>query len=157
MFLTGITLLVSYQFVVLSALPLELFPDLRCSYNYDLQVHTHRGDRSTKELNFKINARVCTCSWFKKRINYNIKNILGLLSFLNGVTKFNSCFMIDLWQGYEVNHPKQTILSLHVLSGILRSLIGVWLQFYFSTIFSSSTVYCVESQLIVVESSLKLV
>ena len=106
MFLIGITLLASYQFVVLSALPFELFPDLRCSYNYDLQVHTHRGDRSTKELNFKINARVCNIHVVGLK-----KNIMALLSFLNGVTKFNSCLMIDLWQGYEVNHRKQTIFS----------------------------------------------
>ena len=39
---------------------LELFPGLKCSYNYDLEVHTHRGKRSTKELNFKINAQVCS-------------------------------------------------------------------------------------------------
>jgi hypothetical protein len=37
---------------------LDLFPGLQCSYNYDLEVHTHRGKRSTKELNFKINAQV---------------------------------------------------------------------------------------------------
>ena len=37
---------------------LEIYPGLQCSYNYDLEVHTHRGERSTKELNFKINARV---------------------------------------------------------------------------------------------------
>ena len=105
MFLIGITLLASYQFVVLSALPFELFADLRCSYNYDVQVHTHRGDRSTKELNFKINARVCTYVVGLK------KNIMALLSFLDEVTKFNSCLMIDVWQCYEFNHRKQTILS----------------------------------------------
>ena len=38
---------------------LELLPGLQCSYNYDLEVHTHRGKRSTKELNFNINAQVC--------------------------------------------------------------------------------------------------
>ena len=38
---------------------LEIYPGLQCSYNYDLVVHTHRGERSTKELNFKINAKVC--------------------------------------------------------------------------------------------------
>jgi hypothetical protein len=38
---------------------LQIYPGLQCSYNYDLEVHTHRGERSTKELNFKINARVC--------------------------------------------------------------------------------------------------
>ena len=37
---------------------LEIYPGLQCSYNYDLVVHTHRGERSTKELNFKINAKV---------------------------------------------------------------------------------------------------
>ena len=37
---------------------LELFPGLQCSYNYDLEVHTHRGERSTKEVNLKINAQV---------------------------------------------------------------------------------------------------
>jgi hypothetical protein len=45
---------------------LEIYPGLQCSYNYDLEVHAHRGERSTKELNFKINARVsfgdiCSC------------------------------------------------------------------------------------------------
>lgn len=38
---------------------LELFPGLKCSYNYDLEVHAHRGERTTKELNFKVNAQVC--------------------------------------------------------------------------------------------------
>jgi hypothetical protein len=38
---------------------LEIYPGLQCSYSYDLEVHTHRGERSTKELNFKINTRVC--------------------------------------------------------------------------------------------------
>ena len=37
---------------------LEIYPGVQCSYNYDLEVHTHRGERSTKELNFKINAKV---------------------------------------------------------------------------------------------------
>ena len=37
---------------------LELFPGLQCSYNLDLEVHTHRGKRSTKELNFKMNGQV---------------------------------------------------------------------------------------------------
>ena len=37
---------------------LELFPGLQCIYNYDLEVHTHRGERSTKEVNLKINAQV---------------------------------------------------------------------------------------------------
>ena len=40
---------------------LEIYPGLECSYNYDLVVHTHRGERSTKELNFKINAKVFLC------------------------------------------------------------------------------------------------
>ncbi len=26
---------------------LELFPGLQCSYNYDLELHTHRGKHST--------------------------------------------------------------------------------------------------------------
>jgi hypothetical protein len=38
---------------------LEIHSGLQCSYNYDLEVHTHRGERSTKEVNFKINAKVC--------------------------------------------------------------------------------------------------
>ena len=38
---------------------LELIPGLKCSYNYDFEVHAHRGERTTKELNFKINAKVC--------------------------------------------------------------------------------------------------
>ena len=38
---------------------LELIPGLKCSYNYDLEVHAHRGERTTKELNFKVNAQVC--------------------------------------------------------------------------------------------------
>ena len=38
---------------------LEIYPGLLCSYDYDLEVHTHRGERSTKELNFRINAKVC--------------------------------------------------------------------------------------------------
>lgn len=37
---------------------LEIYPGLKCSYNYFLEVHTHRGERSTKELDFKINAKV---------------------------------------------------------------------------------------------------
>ncbi|XP_028399178.1 uncharacterized protein LOC114522645 isoform X2 [Dendronephthya gigantea] len=37
---------------------LEIYPGQQCSYNYDLEVHTHRGERSTKELNIKINAKV---------------------------------------------------------------------------------------------------
>jgi hypothetical protein len=48
---------------------LELFPGLKCSYNYDLEVHTHRGERSTKELNFKINVQVCYISFYPKEIN----------------------------------------------------------------------------------------
>lgn len=40
---------------------LDLLPGLLCSYNYDLEVHAHRGERSTKELNFKLNALVCLC------------------------------------------------------------------------------------------------
>ena len=44
---------------------LDLFPGLQCSYNYDLQVHTHRGERSTKELNFKINVKVCIVCFFR--------------------------------------------------------------------------------------------
>ena len=37
---------------------LQLFSGLHCTYNYDVEVHTHRGERSTKELNFKVNAQV---------------------------------------------------------------------------------------------------
>ena len=41
---------------------LKLIPGLQCSYNFDLEVHTHRGKRSTKELNFRINAQVRSTS-----------------------------------------------------------------------------------------------
>ena len=52
-----------YSFSVANGIDqLDLFPGLQCSYNYDLEVHTHRGKRSTKELNFKINAQVCLAS-----------------------------------------------------------------------------------------------
>ena len=37
---------------------LKLFPGLHCSYNFNLEVHAHRGKRSTKELNFKMNGQV---------------------------------------------------------------------------------------------------
>ena len=50
---------VFYWFSLTNAIKqLELIPGLECSYNYDLEVHAHRGERSTKELNFKLNAQV---------------------------------------------------------------------------------------------------
>ena len=60
---------------------LEIYPGLQCSYNYDLEVHTHRGERSTKEINFKINAKVgfvrlCLCGFNTlKRVVLGILNI----------------------------------------------------------------------------------
>lgn len=54
---------------------LEIYPGLQCSYNYDLVVHTHRGERSTKELNFKINAKVClvdSICWISWCIHFTI-------------------------------------------------------------------------------------
>jgi hypothetical protein len=58
--LLAIFLYLFYSFPVTNGIgQLELFPGLQCSYNYDLEVHTHRGKRSTKELHFKINAQVC--------------------------------------------------------------------------------------------------
>lgn len=52
---------------------LEIHPGLRCSYNYDIVVHTHRGERSTKELNFKINAKV------RDSRNFQIRNYTNVL------------------------------------------------------------------------------
>ena len=46
----------SYILQMVPRMQLDLFPDLQCSYNYDLQVHTHGGERSTKELNFNLNS-----------------------------------------------------------------------------------------------------
>ena len=48
---------------------LELFPGLKCSYNYDVEVHTHRGERSTKELNFKLNAQVFFSNFISEKVN----------------------------------------------------------------------------------------
>jgi hypothetical protein len=59
MYLLAICIQVFSVFYLTDAVThLEIYPGLQCSYNYDLEVHTHRGERSTKELNFKINARV---------------------------------------------------------------------------------------------------
>ena len=59
MYLLAICIQVFSVFYLTNAVThLELYPGLQCSYNYDLEVHAHRGERSTKELNFKINVRV---------------------------------------------------------------------------------------------------
>ena len=47
---------------------LQLFPGLQCNYNYDFEVHAHRGKRSTKELNFKINTQVCYIRYVSHRL-----------------------------------------------------------------------------------------
>jgi hypothetical protein len=70
MYLLAICIQVFSVFYLTDAVThLELYPGLQCSYNYDLEVHTHRGERSTEELNFKINARVsfgdiCSCDFY---------------------------------------------------------------------------------------------
>ena len=70
MYLLAICIQVFSVFYLTDAVThLEIYPGLQCSYNYDLEVHTHRGERSTKELNFKINARVsfgdiCSCDFY---------------------------------------------------------------------------------------------
>ena len=57
--LTFSTTYLFYLFSLTDAVSqLRLIPGLQCSYDFDLEVHTHRGKRSTKELNFKINAQV---------------------------------------------------------------------------------------------------
>ena len=59
-----------YTFSVTNgASQLKLFPGLKCNYNYDIEVHTHRGERSTKELNFKLNAQVYFLNLLFQEVN----------------------------------------------------------------------------------------
>ena len=68
---------------------LKLIPGLQCSYNFDLEVHTHRGKRSTKELNFKINAQVRSTSLLKL-------HLLTLISYISSFLLSTFITMLQL-------------------------------------------------------------